>query len=697
MGEFFLEIGTEDLPARFIPQSIDEINKIIAKILSEEGLSFKEIVSFGTYRRIVCAVKGIDDEQKDREEVIYGPPVSIAYDKDGAPTKAANGFAKKVGANVDKLEKASTGKGEVLCLKKLIKGRRTEDILPSLCERAVSSLSFKKTMRWADCDFRFARPLRWFAALYDKSVVDFEVAGIKSSNKTYGHRFISPDEIEVSSFSDYLEKIGNAGVVLDHDKRREVLKEKIHQMASEAGGEIIESDELLEMLSFMVECPGAVAGGFNEKFLIVPEDVLSSAIQKQQFYFPVRNKSGEDKKLLNAFVAVYDKDKDVSGNIKKGNERVLRARLEDAKFFYEEDMETPFKERTEKLKSIVFMEKLGSMYEKVQRVNSLSKSLMECLITNIPESINAVACEDAALLCKNDLLTKVVQEFPELQGIMGREYLIRQGGNKITATAVFEHYLPRFANDLLPESAEGAVVALADRMDSIAGCFSKGFIPSGSEDPFGLRRAAIGIINIVEKFDFSLNLENFIGASLSLYGVDEKSKHSVCKKIINFFKVRYQGTLELKKSRMDLVNSAINARFDDFNDTTRRVDALHRLMNEPWFESLSIAFKRAMKILPEEGISGEVESSLIAEDAEKELLESVRKAETGSRPYLDSGNYFEALRRICEIRESVDRFFDEVLVMSDDLKVRENRFRILKRIVDLFSDIADFRQVSSGK
>lgn len=697
MGEFFLEIGTEDLPARFIPKSIEEIKNIVSEMLSDAGLDFDDIVSFGTYRRIVCAVSGLNEMQKDREEIILGPPLSIAYDKDGNLTKAANGFAKKVGVDAGQLLKEKTDRGEMLCFKKINKGKKTEEILCSVAEKTVSSLSFKKTMRWADGDFRFARPLRWFTALFNSSVIPFEVAGIKSSDKTYGHRFISPGEIKVSSFSDYLEKTEKAGVIVDHLRRKKILKEKVEQEAEDSGGKLLENDELLETLSFMVEMPGAVAGNFAEKFLVLPDDVLIASIQKQQFYFPVQMKSGEEKRLANSFIAVYDRDKDVSGNIKKGNERVLRARLEDAKFFFEEDMKVPFRDRTEGLKGIVFMEKLGSMYEKVQRVRLLAEELSGGIIKNLPDRFDANPCADAALICKNDLLTEVVQEFPELQGVMGREYLLRQGGNKVTSNAVFEHYLPKFANDLLPTSPEGAIVALADRMDSIAGCFSTGLIPSGSEDPFGLRRGAIGIINIIEKYDFSVNIETFTDSALSLYGVNDAKRNSVRGKIIDFFKVRYQGILESRQCRTDLVNSVINARFDNFNDAARRVDALQKLMNEPWFESLSIAFKRAMKILPEDGISGKIDSKLVNESAEKELIEAVSKAEIESRVHLDSGNYFEALKKVCEIRSSVDRFFDEVLVMTEDIKVRENRFRILKRIVNLFSDIADFRQISSGK
>ncbi|RMF95769.1 MAG: glycine--tRNA ligase subunit beta [Candidatus Schekmanbacteria bacterium] len=697
VAEFFLEIGSEDLPARFVPKAISDIQEIVANILKEEKLSFSGIHSYGTYRRLVAIVKGLSEKQEDREESVYGPPVSIAYDDNGNPTKAAIGFAKKMGVQVERLEKTKTNRGEVLFFKKVHKGRNTKDILPEIARKTVNSLSFVKTMRWSDLDYRFARPLRWFCSLYDSSVVSFEIAGIESSNKTYGHRFISPNEIEIESSDDYFSKLEKAGVIVDHIRRKDKLREIITQRAEEAGGIVVENEELLETLTFMVEMPGAVRGTFSEEFLLLPKEVLLAAIEKQQFYFPIQANSKEDGKLTNSFIAVFDRDKDIAGNIKKGNERVLKARLEDAKFFFEEDMKIPFRDRTEDLKGILFMENLGSMYEKVERICSLSKELAERIIKDIPKDFDTYACLEAARLCKNDLLTEMVQEFPELQGIMGREYLLRQGSSPLISNAVYEHYLPRFANDSIPASAEGAVIGLADRMDSIVGCFAKGLIPSGSEDPFGLRRAAIGIINIIENFQFSIDLQDFCETSLSLYGINDNIAKDTINKILEFFKTRYEGILDSRGYRMDLVNSVVSARFSDLNDATRRVDSLHKLTSEPWFESLSIAFKRAMKILPENGIEGEVDITLIKEDAEKELFDAVTIIEKECRKHLDDGNYYEALRKICEIRSSVDRFFDEVLVMTDDEKVRDNRLKLLKRIVRLFSDIADFRQVSSGK
>ncbi|MBI5375838.1 MAG: glycine--tRNA ligase subunit beta [Candidatus Schekmanbacteria bacterium] len=699
MAEFILEIGAEDIPARFMPDALLQIKSLAEKELNAAGIEFGKVDTFGTHRRFTLHVSDLVQTQKDREEEISGPPASIAFDDKGNPTKAAHGFAKKQGVDVKDLLIIDSPKGKVLCARKFYKGSPTSELLPQIAKNIICGISFSKTMRWGDGDFRFVRPLKWIAAIFDGNVLSFSIEDIVSSNATYGHRFIAPEKIEFSSFADYAEKLEKAGVMLNQDKRKEILNKNLHNAAIKAGGTLVENEDLLNLLTYMAEYPGVIAGHFPEKYLALPDEVLLCPMQKQQMYFAVKGtgKDGEGR-LLNAFAATYDRDKDVSGNIKNGNERVLRARLADAMFFFEEDLKVPLAERIDELKRVVFLEKLGSIYDKVHRIKGIAGKLSSGIIKNLSQNFDSSVCERAALLCKNDLLTDMVKEFPELQGIMGREYFFRQGEVRKVSDAVFEHYLPRFSTDSLPGFPESAVLAIADRIDTISGCFSIGLIPTGSEDPFGLRRAAIGIINIIAEKGFSVDINELIDAGLSFYGIDDGKKKEAAAQMKSFFMTRYQNILDSKNYRSDIVNSVIAARFDDINDATQRVEALERLRIEPWFESLSIAFKRAMRIIPQGDCGeGSVKAQLLTDEGEKILFASVERVENKSRTALAVFDYYGALKIVCSIKEDIDRFFDEVLVMAEDEALKNNRLNILRRIVRLFSDIADFRQISPGK
>lgn len=455
MAEFILEIGTEDIPARFMPDALLQIKSLAEKELSGAGIEFGRVDTFGTHRRFTLHVSDLVQTQKDREEEISGPPASIAFDDKGNPTKAAEGFAKKQGVDVKDLLTIDSPKGKVLCARKFYKGSPTSELLPQIAKNIVCGISFPKTMRWGDGEFRFVRPLKWIAAIFDGKVLSFSIEDIVSSNATYGHRFIAPEKIEFSSFAEYAEKLEKAGVILNQDKRKEILNKNLHDAAIKAGGTLVENEDLLNLLAYMAEYPGVIAGHFPEKYLALPDEVLLCPMQKQQMYFAIYSAdkgTGKDKegRLLNAFAATYDRDKDVSGNIKNGNERVLRARLADAMFFFEEDLKQPLAKRIDELKRVVFLEKLGSIYEKVHRIKGIAGKLSSGIIKNLSQNFDASICERAALLCKNDLLTDMVKEFPELQGIMGREYFFRQGEVRKVSDAVFEHYLPVFQPTVSP-------------------------------------------------------------------------------------------------------------------------------------------------------------------------------------------------------------------------------------------------------
>ena len=689
MKELLLEIGTEEIPAGFVPKALEEMDALIKKEFSFLRIKHGEVKTFGTPRRLVLSVTGVAERQEDVSIQVMGPAKKAAFDEKGDLTKAAEGFARSQRVDVSDLKVVQTPKGEYLAVQKEEKGRPTADILEEVLPRLTSSIPFRKSMRWGDLDVRFARPIHWIVALYGGELVPFAVGDIKSGNESRGHRFMSPVSFKVSGLSDYLEKTKNAFVIVEQDKRKAIIREQVDKLASSVNGTAIDDEELLDTVSFLVEYPVALLGGFEKEFLKLPKEVLITSMREHQKYFSLVDKDG---KLLPHFIAVSNtnaKDMDV---VKKGNERVLRARLSDARFFYEEDRKVPLEDRVERLKGIVFQAKLGTSYEKMQRFRAITESLADTLDVTVKAEASR-----AAYLCKADLVTGMVGEFPNLQGIMGREYAELSGDGDMVATAIYEHYLPTSAGGKLPATNSGAFLSISDRIDTICGCIGIGQIPTGTTDPFALRRHTIAIINIVIDKNYKLSLSKLVDKALELLsGKITRPVGDVKKDVMEYIKVRLQNILTSEGYPIDVADAVLSANFDDIVKSVKIVKALSELKKRPDFEPLAIGFKRAVNIT-KGTVRTTVDTSLFQHQAEKELYEASNKVKEKVSELAQKEDFDRALLEVAVIKGAVDAFFDGVLVMDKDEKIKNNRLALLWGVSDIFSGFADFSKITTNQ
>lgn len=528
MATLLFEIGTEEIPARFMSGAFEYMETFIQDKFKEYRIDFEKVRATGTPRRLVLFVEGVAEKQRDLEEEVIGPPAKVAFDATGKVTKAGEGFARAQGVSIEDLKVKQTPKGEYVYVVKKEKGKPTKELLPDILKEMVLKFPWPKSMRWGKRKIRFARPIHWFLALLDNEVIELNISDIPSGNVTYGHRFLSPKPKQVNSPQDYPEIMKNSYVVFDHEERMAMIKDQIQQEATKVGGVPDEDPDLLHEVTFLVEYPVSTTGKFDKKYLDLPQEVLTTTMKSHQRYFPVFNRKGE---ILPYFIVVNNIITDDMDLITRGNERVLKARLADAKFFYDEDKKTPLMEMLEKLKNVVFQEKLGTSYEKVMRFREIANKLAEKLAPEKKEKVDR-----CALLCKADLESQMVNEFDELQGVMGREYAYAQGEDPEVAEGIFEHYLPRFSGDNLPTTDTGAIVGIADRIDTIVGCFGIGLTPTGSEDPYGLRRDALGIIQVILHKGYRISLSELIDQALDLLQDKvEKAPDEVKKEVLNFF------------------------------------------------------------------------------------------------------------------------------------------------------------------
>ena len=690
--ELLIEIGTEDIPAKFFPQSLENLKTVAEKNLRTERLKFEEIITLGTMRRMVLLVRGLEEKQEDLVEEVIGPKADASFDSSGNHTQAATGFAKAHGVDVSLLFIKETKKGKSVCARKKISGKNTKEILPEIILKIISELSFPKSMRWGNIDFRFARPIHWLLVLYSGEIIKLKVGDVESLNISFGHRFLSPNPFVVSDFKDYREKCKTNFVIVDPMERKAVIESGIKNCAASKNGSLSDYSELLETVNFMAEYPTAFAGSFSEKFLSIPKEVLANTMKKQQMYFPL---FASNNNLMHYFIGVADTDNRDLSIIIKGNERVLRARFSDAEFFFNEDQKIKLESRVNALKGIIFLEKLGTVYDKVKRIGKLA-AFLNCKVykngKNEALNLDEDIVEKAAMLCKTDLLTEMVKEFPELQGIIGREYAFMQKENDNIAISIYEHYLPRFAEDKIPSNDYGTLLSLADKFDTISGCFSISLLPTGSEDPLGLRRSTIGIINILINREYKLSLREAISESLRLYGV-EKEKEDIEIKVLNFFAARFKNILSSRGYESDVIDAVVSQDFDDLLDSKKRIEAISRMKKEEGFNSLTSTFKRAIRILPDNEKS-DIREALFKENAERDLYTAFKLIKAESKILIDSGDYYVALKNISKIKDKVDKFFEDVMVMVDDAELKKNRLNLLNNVVGLFSRIADFSKIS---
>jgi len=697
--EFLLEIGTEEIPALFLPKALEDMKEMISKEFSGSRIGHGEITAMTTPRRLLLHVRDVAERQEDQVTEKVGPATRVSFDEKGNPTKAASGFARGQGIDIAELETVTTEKGEYICARKKIAGEETEKLLSELLPPFISSIPFQKSMRWMNLDIRFARPIHWIIALFGGEVIPFTVENISSGNVSRGHRFMAPLSFEVKNFDDYLQKTREHFIIVDPREREKIITEEAEKAAGDVSGHILKSDELLQEVTFLVEYPSVVCGSFDKEYLKLPKEVLITTMMKHQKYFPVTDDKGD---LLPHFIAINNTLARDPSVVRRGNEKVIRARLADAKFFFEEDQKIPLDDRVEDLKNVVFHSLLGTSYEKVTRFRELALYITEKINPANKDTvyttgkINPALKEDVyrtATLCKADLDTQMVGEFAGLQGTMGREYALIAGENPTVAGAIYEHYLPVAAGGNLPETDEGAIVSIADKMDTIAGCFGVNLIPTGTADPYALRRQALGIINIILSKKYALLLGELVDKSLStltdkLKRTPEEAKSDV----LEFFKGRFENQLISQGHSYDTVDAILTFGVSDLVRSIKKIEALEDFKDHPDFEPLVIAFKRVINIL--KGFKeGSVNPSFFDYDEERNLYNVFTEINKKVVSLIEEDKYKEALIEIARFRKPVDIFFDTVLVMAEDENIRFNRLSLLKEISTLFYRIADFSRI----
>ncbi len=682
--EFLLEIGTEEIPSRFVGPALEKMQELFIQLLASGRVALQgELKTFGTPRRLVLHAAGLDERQADLSKEVLGPPRKVAYDAGGKPARAALVFAEKNGIAVDALSIRSTEKGEYVVARIDEKGGDTGQWLRQVLPGFILSIPFQKSMRWMDKDIRFARPMHWILALWGGSVVDFELDGLKSGNLSRGHRFMSPGAFLVKDFRTYAAQAEPNFVVLDPEVRKQRIVKQAAELAKSAGGTVLDDGGLVDEVANLVEYPVAVLGSFDQQHLRIPKEVLVTAMREHQRYFSVVDPQGE---LLPYFVTISNTRAADMAVVRAGNERVLAARLSDAAYFFDHDLKHPLADRVEGLKKVTYQEKLGTVYDKTLRVKALASSLARLL--NADSSI----AERAAFLCKADLLTGIVGEFPKLQGLMGRRYALSSGEERAVAEAIAEHYLPRFAGDVLPQSLEGMCVGMADRIDTIVGCFSAGLIPSGSEDPYALRRQSVAVLNMLLERAAQVSLRALVARACEEYGLKKADRARVEAETLDFMRQRLAGMLVAGGLRPDVVDAALSVDFDDALIAREKVRALDGLRLSEDYQPLVTALKRAGNILPK-GFEGAVKKTLLKQDEEKVLHAAYAEVKGRVEQKAAALDFRGALAEIASLRKPVDAFFDKVMVMDKDEAVKQNRLALLAGITGLFSGIADFSRL----
>lgn len=693
MVDLLFELGTEELPARFVIPALDDIERVFTTECAARGLTHAAIRRFGTPRRLALLVSDVLERTPDLVKTLQGPPVKAAFDEHGAPKVPALKFAESVKLTVEQLTRTATPKGEYLTAQVAEKGREARELLPEVLDACVRKINFAKSMRWGDVEQSFGRPLHWIVALLGREVLPVRFSDVTSGRTTRGHRFLAPAAIEIDEPSQYERALERAHVIADIDKRRALLVERLAERAREAQGKLIEDPELVEQVTNLVELPNPVLGSFEARHLDLPPEVLIQEMKSHQRYFSLADAAG---KLLPRFIAVSNTPvKDVALSL-KGYERVLRARLTDGRFFFDEDRRTRLASRVEKLKRVTWQAKLNSSYfDKVERFKVLAGWLGQ----QTGHQALGQTIERAAQLSKADLVTGMVGEFPELQGVMGREYALHDGESAEVALAIFEHYLPRGANDALPTHDAGALIGLADRLDTLCGLFAIGEKPTGAKDQFGLRRAAIAFVNIVLARGYRFSLAAAVRESLASYGdkLSAEQRKNGEAQVLEFFRDRLRPLWGDGK-RTDVVEAVLAAGCDDLVATRMRIDALVQYVERPDFAALAATFKRVANIVEKQAkdvVRGALDPSKLSDAAERELHAQLTTVSDAVHAAMRADRYSDAMAKVVPLRPFVDRFFESVMVMAEDRALRENRVRLLMEIAALFAGIADFSKIQS--
>jgi glycyl-tRNA synthetase beta chain len=700
--DLLFEIGAEEIPASYIQPALDQMKGLAEAFLHEARLKHGGVRAEGTPRRLALMVAGLAERQEDRSEEAQGPSAKAAFAPDGAPTQVGIGFAKGKGVEVGKLTVKSTPKGDYVFATVFQPGRFTADLLEEWLPQLVRKLAFPKSMRWSDGGpLRFARPINWLTALYGPRPLRFNLEHLVSGATTRGHRFLAPAEIKLKDAADYEKKLAGAEVVLSSQERRDSLRAQLEK-AAKKHGRLVADEELLSVVANLLEKPFVLAGDYDPSYLVLPKAVIIKVLREHQFCFAVEDPSagagqdpvGAEAPLVPTFLATTNGIEDNLPAIREGNARVIRARLEDAKFFYTEDQRTTLEQHREALKSVVWQEKLGTMLERVERLEALAAWFGKALGGSPQDQADAAK---AARLCKSDLLTNMVgeKEFTSLQGEMGGIYARLGGENAAVSLAIGEHYRPRYAGDAVPSQLAGRCVALADKLDDLVGCFGIGLVPTGSQDPYALRRKASGIVAILKAQGGALSLADAVQQAIQLYppGRLTTPLADLMTQVRDFFRARLENALQETGYETDLVSAVAATRSDLVGEAFARAEALKQVMDRDDFALATTAFSRVTNILEKAGEIKPVQERLLADGAEKLLWERFLAARPVVERLCQSGHYGKAFEALAALRNPIDAFFNEVMVMAEDPQVRSNRLSMLAQMAGTIGLIADFRKL----
>ncbi len=681
-----LEIGTEEIPSRFLPNAIRDLRALAEKTLEEFRVDYADITVYATPRRLALTVIGIASTQKDVVREVFGPAKKAAFDDQGRPTKAASGFASSLGLPVSELSVKQKGKGEYVVAVMEEKGAETKAVLPDILKKIVLSLHFPKSMRWGNGSMAFVRPIVWILAVFGPEKIDFEIDGLRSDNQTRGHRFLSPAAFQIRDIPSYKQFLETNSVVLDQDRRRDLIVKSMTQLLQNSGREIVADEGLLETVTYLVEYPVPVLCNFDRTYLNLPKELLITVMKDHQKYFAVQDAAGN---LTNSFIVISNTRAENAETVRIGAERVIKARFDDAKFYYSEDTAKPLADRVEHLADVTFHDELGSLLEKTGRIAAIAGYLAEKILPDAREKTIR-----AARLSKADLITGVVREFPELQGVMGKYYAGHDREDREVADALEEQYLPRSFGDRIPLSEIGAMVSLSDKIDNITSFFSINLIPTGSEDPFALRRQAMGIVSILLDRGYALSLKEIFDFALGNMK-QVKSPGTVMEHIMNFMSQRTDFILSSAGYPQDIIRSVIHLSFGNpLLSITARIDALAGAQKEATFPDFLLAIKRVNNIVPKT-VLPPAQTSLLLQDEEKNLYAAVGRAREALQPALERRDFSAALKAILPMTSPVNSFFDKVLVMDKKEEIRTNRLSLLRDVWEAVAPVADFTKFQS--
>ncbi|KYG32045.1 glycine--tRNA ligase subunit beta [Alkalihalobacillus trypoxylicola] len=686
--DFLLEIGLEELPARFINNATAQLKQLFEKWLQKQKLEYEKIEIMSTPRRLAVLVKQLSDKQPDISGEAKGPAKKIALTEDGEWSKAALGFARGQGVDKEDLFFKELKGTDYVYARTFTAGQKTNELLKEVKE-LILSIHFPKNMRWNQYSLRFARPIQWLVALYGKEIIPFSITDITTGNETFGHRFLG-EKISIDQPAHYEQLLEKQYVLVDADKRKKLIEEQIQQLSKEKGWNIPVNEALLDEVNHLVEYPTALFGHFDTSFLEIPKEVLITSMREHQRYFPVENHEGE---LLPYFVTVRNGNDQHLENVARGNEKVLRARLADAAFFYKEDQKLTIPSALSKLENIVYHEELGSIADKVRRVKLLTEKISSKLTLSEEETkkINRVA-----EISKFDLVSQMVYEFPELQGKMGQKYAQLQGEEAEVCLAINEHYMPRFSGDQSPSTLIGSVVSLGEKMDTITSCFAIGLIPSGSQDPYALRRQAAGIVQILVEYKLEITLEQLINMSLEVIkdkGLLKRDSEELAKELLDFFFLRVKNLLQDKGSRYDVIDAVTSVSYSHVTNTIKKAEAIMKQVDHQDFKDSVESLSRVTNISKKHTGDRNLDTSLFEKEEEKRMYDKYVSVKNNVEKAYLNGDFEGILHELVRSREEIDAYFDSIMVMAEDESLRQNRLTQMKEFAQVIESFAKFQQI----